>query len=288
MPELPEVETVRRSLQRHLPGQRLASVDVLHQKTIRADASFAERLAGLTFERVDRIAKLLIFRFVETPDVLVVHLKMTGQFLYRHGRTVAGGGHSQSDAPVTWPNQHTRLVFHLEHGGTLFFNDMRLFAFAKRLTPVELREVAAAYGIEPGTPSYTAEAFSSLLLKRQAPLKAVLLDQSRIAGLGNIYVDEACYLAGVRPTKRAATLTAAQRERLFVACEEVLSESVALGGTTFRSYSDADGRSGGYLEKLRVYGRAGLPCLRCGGAHQIQKVVCAGRGTHYCAHCQVS
>lgn len=291
MPELPEVETVRRSLERHVLGATVTQCEILHPKLDRLCPGAAKWLQLAVIESVEPRAKLLIFRFVDQDDVLAVHLKMTGQFILQAGTIRAGGGHSDSRGPDHLPNTHTRAVFHLRtksgQQAQLYFNDQRLFAYFKRLSPPELQAVLSAYGAEPGTVDFTYDVFAAALGKRQAPLKAVLLDQSVIAGLGNIYVDEACFRAKVRPTRRAGRLTPAERKVLWKACIQVIEEAVAVGGTTFRNYQDIDGRMGGFIDKLRVYSRANLPCLRCKRPHLITKVVCAGRGTHYCPHCQV-
>jgi formamidopyrimidine-DNA glycosylase len=284
MPELPEVETVRKSLMRYLPGQKVEGVEVRHAKSVRGDAAFASWLVGRTVKTVDRRAKLLVIRFEDDDEVLAIHLKMTGQLLFRRGTLKAGGGHSLSKTVDDQEERHARVVLTFRDGARLVFNDLRLFGYLKRLDAVRLQKELGGYGPEPGTPGFTLELFVKVLGKRAAPLKAVLLDQKKIGGLGNIYVDEACFRAKVRPTRRAGSLTKAEVKALHRACIDVIEESIAVGGTTFRSYTDADGKSGGFVEKLRVYGRDGEKCLRCKGT--IKKTVCAGRGTHYCPECQ--
>lgn len=284
MPELPEVETVRKSLERYLPGQKIEAVEVRHQKSIAGDAAFVSWLVGRTITTVERRAKLLIIRFKDDSDVLAIHLKMTGQLLYRRGTLKAGGGHSLSQSVDELDERHTRVVLTFRDGGRLLFNDLRLFGYLRRLAPERLLKDLAGYGPEPGTPGFTADLLAKVLGKRVVPLKAALLDQKKIGGLGNIYVDEACFRAKVRPTRRAGSLTKAEIKALHKACGDVIEESIALGGTTFRSYTDADGKSGGFVTKLRVYGRDGLPCLRC--KTTIRKTVSGGRGTHYCPECQ--
>lgn len=284
MPELPEVETVRKSLMRYLPGQKVEGVEVRHAKSVRGDAAFASWLIGRTVKTVDRRAKLLVIRFEDDDEVLTIHLKMTGQLLFHRGTLKAGGGHSLSKTADDQGERHARVVLTFRDGGRLVFNDLRLFGYLKRLPPDRLAKELAGYGPEPGTPGFTLELFTTVLGKRAAPLKAVLLDQKKIGGLGNIYVDEACFRAKVRPIRRAGSLTKAEVKALHKACSDVIEESIAVGGTTFRSYTDADGKSGGFIDKLRVYGRQGKKCLRCKGV--IKKTVCAGRGTHFCPLCQ--
>jgi formamidopyrimidine-DNA glycosylase len=286
VPELPEVETVRRSLARHIIGAKIIQCEVLHPKYARQSPGLAAWLTGRTIKAIDRRAKLLIVRFTKTDEVLTVHLKMTGQFILQAPNVRAGGGHSDSNGPQHLPNSHTRVILNLSGRAVLYFNDQRLFGYFKTVSADDLEHILTAYGIEPGTPAFTYEAFAHLLRKRQAPLKAVLLDQTRIAGLGNIYVDEACFRARVRPTRKAATLTQVEGKLLWQACDQVITEATEMGGTTFRNYQDIDGRMGGFIEKLRVYSRAGKPCVRCKKPHLIKKIVCAGRGTHYCSNCQ--
>ncbi len=284
MPELPEVETVRRSLERHLPGRRITGVEVRHQKSIGGNAAFATWLLKRTIDRIDRRAKLLIIRFKDDRDVLAIHLKMTGQLLYQQGMVKAGGGHSLSQAADELDDRHARVILTFDNGARLVFNDLRLFGYLRRYDSLRLERELTGYGPEPGTPAFTVAVLTNVLGKRKAPLKAVLLDQRRIGGLGNIYVDEACFRAKIKPTRRAGSLKAAEIAALHAACGDVITESIAVGGTTFRSYTDADGKSGGFLAKLKVYGRQGKACLRCRG--MIKKAVCAGRGTHFCPDCQ--
>ncbi len=285
MPELPEVEAVRTSLLPHLVGRTVKRAEVLHRKTVRGDKAFEKTLAGKTFVAIRRRGKLLFFD-LDDGGVLLGHLKMTGQFFYHGKKVKTGGGHSLSAKVAALPDAHTRVILHLENGDTLYFNDMRLFGYIKIATRAEADAAEATYGIEPGLPDFTLSAFRKALGKRTAPIKGVLLNQALISGLGNIYVDEACFRARVRPMRRTNTLTAKEVEKLYEGAKSVIAEAIALGGTTFRNYSDATGNHGRFREKLQVFDRAGEPCVRCGKKGIVVKTVCAGRGTHYCPKCQ--
>lgn len=284
MPELPEVEAVRRSLLPHLIGKKIEKVEVLHKKTTRETNDFDKRLLGKTFQNIDRIGKLLIFSFEEMDDCLLAHLKMTGQFFYIGADAKVGGGHSFSKGDTNVPGPHTRTIFHVSNGATLYFNDMRLFGYLKIEPANEVEHIKSSYGIEPGTESFTEEEFRRRLQRRNTTLKAVLLNQSVISGLGNIYVDEACHQAHILPMRNVQSLTSKELNDLYAACKEIIKHAIELGGTTFRNYSDGLGRMGGYREKLQVFARDGEPCPRCGSI--IEKTKCAGRGTHYCPSCQ--
>lgn len=286
MPELPEVETVRLQLRQKVAGKQIAGVEVLHNKTVAYDETIEERLQGKTIADIDRVGKLLIFSFSHEPDLfLLAHLKMTGQFFYRDasGRAI-GGGHSAADIDWELPGKHTRVIFHFTDHTTLYFNDLRLFGYTK-LANAELTELARrGFGPEPIDEDFDCEAFAARLRKRKTPVKAALLDQSFIAGLGNIYVDEALWRAGVRPCRRANRLTKKEAGALCHTAGDVLREAIAVGGTTFQHFLDTGGEHGNFTDYLKVFGRHGSTCERCGAT--IKKIRCAGRGTHYCPGCQ--
>ncbi len=295
MPELPEVETVRRSLLPYIVGKEISSVTPHHPKTIRHSPHLTEALIGQSFTALDRIAKLLIFP-LSSGDSLITHLKMTGQFFYDNGQSVTGGGHSMTGENITaqtksplptlppFPHRHTRLSLGFTDGTALHFNDMRLFGYVRLVSPSQLTPIVQGYGPEVGTPALTHDYFTTTVRGRRAPLKGILLNQKLMAGLGNIYVDEACHRARVRPDRRGQTLTLAEAHALHAACQQVIRDAIAVGGTTFQYYADALGRSGGYVDQLQVFRRDGSPCFACG--QLIVKTKCAGRGTHFCPACQ--
>jgi formamidopyrimidine-DNA glycosylase len=288
MPELPEVETVRLQLVHKVVDKTIASVTVVHYKTIGLRTDFEARLTGKTIEHIDRVGKLLIWSFTgETNLFLLAHLKMTGQFFYvgSDGK-VAGGGHSMTEADTrVLPNKHTRVSFHFSDSTTLHFNDMRIFGYIHIATAQEVEVARAKYGPEPIHTAFDVEAFTTALKKKSAPIKATLLDQSFIAGLGNIYVDEALWHAEVAPTRPTNTITKDEAARIAHFAGDVMNTSIKVGGTTFQHFVDTGGNNGNYTDYLKVFGKQGTPCKRCGTT--IIKIRCAGRGTHYCPGCQI-
>lgn len=287
MPELPEVETVRRDLERVLLNLLITKVDVLHTKTIQplTAAELTKKLHNQSITKITRIGKLLIFSLHKGESVLLVHLKMTGQMIWQDKETSFAGGHSFKTPTTALPNKHTRLVIAFKGGAQLFFNDLRLFGYWKFAEPVELEKIKSAYGIEPLTENFTWPNFKKALSGRKTNIKALLLNQTIISGLGNIYVDEALWRAKILPSRRVNTLSEVELKKLWQACHEVIKLGVKHRGTTFNHFVDGHGKKGGFLKFLEVYGKKGQPCSRCGTP--IKKVSLAGRGTHFCSKCQV-
>lgn len=294
MPEMPEVEVVRRQLEAHILFKAIESVELLHPKITRKNPEFADFMKGKYFTKIERIGKLLTFS-VSTPPTLTTnyqpptiymlgHLKMTGQFVYADDKGHIGGGHTLTETDFKLPHKHTRVIFHFKDGSTLYFNDMRLFGYLQLVAPEEKESIWNSYGIEPGTPNYTWENFEKIFERRKTTLKALLLNQKVISGLGNIYVDEACFRSGVLPFRDAPTLTKPEKKELFQHCSEVMMQSIERGGTTFYSFLTADGKKGNFSDELEVFDRAGQPCYKCGNI--ISKIQHAGRGTHFCSTCQ--
>lgn len=286
MPELPEVETVRLQLKRKIVGKTIAAVKVFNPKTVGSDEKIAKRLKGGVVADIARIGKLLIFSFENKKDLFVLaHLKMTGQFFYidKKGASI-GGGHSQGKTEDSFPNRHTRVSLNFTDGTSLHFNDMRMFGYFKTATTEEVAAAKARFGPEPISSDFDPVWFYEKLKKRKAPIKAALLDQTFIAGLGNIYVDEALWAAKVAPTRRADLVTKKEAAAIAAAAGAIMNESITYGGTTFQNFKDTGGKNGNYLDYLKVFSKQGMPCPRCGT--KIIKIRCAGRGTHYCTKCQ--
>ena len=286
MPELPEVETVRLQLKYKVIGKTIKSIEVFHPKTVAHDDAIEATLKNKTILDIDRVGKLLIFSFKKQPDIfLLAHLKMTGQFFYVGEKgDVVGGGHSMTAADCDLPGKHTRVAFHFTDNTTLYFNDMRLFGYTKLATKTEVDAARARFGQEPIDTTFDLAAFTAGLQKRKAPIKAVLLDQSFVAGLGNIYVDEALWRAKVHPTRLGSAVNTKEARMIAKAAREVLTESIAVGGTTFQHFVDAEGNPGNFTNHLQVFGKQKTPCTRCKTI--IQKTRVAGRGTHFCPKCQ--
>lgn len=286
MPELPEVETVRNQLRKKIKGKTIKAVEVFHNKSARPDTTFEDTLLGKTLGEIDRIGKLMIFGFVGEEDLfMLAHLKMTGQFFYEEDREVSGGGHSMSQSDIKdLPNKHTRVAYYFTDGSSLFFNDMRIFGFNQLATKTEMEKAKGRFGPELIREDFDVEEFSQKLKKRKTPVKAALLDQTFVSGLGNIYVDEALWRAKIRPTRRADKVTKKEAAAIAAASKDVMLESIAVGGTTFQHFKDTGGENGNFTDYLQVFGQQGKPCPRCGTT--IKKIRCAGRGTHFCPDCQ--
>lgn len=287
MPELPEVETVRVQLWAKLRGRTISKVIVHDLKTVGADLSFARKLRGLKFADIERVGKLLIFRFEDRPDrSLLGHLKMTGQFFYTERNALtAGGGHSLRTSEFKQlPDRHTRVSIETDAEGVLHFNDQRKFGFLKLADAAETAAAKRRFGPEPIAPHFDHKDFARKLRARKTNVKAALLDQTFVAGLGNIYVDETLFAAEVKPDRSAASLDEREALRIAKSAGAILKRAIKSGGTTFQHFMDAEGKRGGYVNKLKVFGRQGLSCPRCGAT--ILKTRVAGRGTHFCPNCQ--
>jgi formamidopyrimidine-DNA glycosylase len=271
MPELPEVETIRRQLAPRVERRALARVDVLDARWCRplAPREVEARLAGRRVERLARRGKYLVWE-LEGERFLLMHLRMTGNLLY--------------DPPA--PSPYARVRLGLDDGHALTFADQRRFGTGElALGRVAYEDfVAARLGVEPLSDEFTAARLRALARGVRAPVKAFLLDQRRLAGVGNIYADEALFRAGIHPLRPAGRLTGGQVAALRDAVIEALRAGLAAGGATIDDYRDAEGARGGFQDEFLVHRRAGLPCPRCGGA--IVKTVAAGRGTYVCERCQ--
>jgi formamidopyrimidine-DNA glycosylase len=275
MPELPEVETVRAQLEPMLTGRRFERVEISDARLVRPydPAEVAAELEGERVAAVERRGKYLIVRF-ETGRVLLIHLRMTGSL--RH----AGPGGLQADP-------HRRAVVRLDDGSDVAYRDVRRFGTWLLLEPGELRAyLATRVGDEPFDALFTAARLGKLLEERRAPIKAALLDQRTLAGMGNIYVDEALWRARIHPLRPAESLDRNELRRLHRAVRTTLQHGIARQGSTLRDYALPDGGSGSMQDEFKVYGRGGEPCDRCGTPIVNTRV--AGRGTWFCPECQAA
>jgi formamidopyrimidine-DNA glycosylase len=271
MPELPEVETIRRQLAPHLEGRTIVDAHILDSRWTRPMPLEVVRdgLARARVERVTRAGKYLIWGLSEDRHLLM-HLRMTGALLF--------------DPPADPP--HTRVRFDLDHGHRLLYVDPRRFGTGHLLLGAAARDayLAARLGIEPLTPAFTAEHLRRVARGRRAPVKAFVLDQRRIAGVGNIYADEALFRAGVHPLRPAGRLRRADWERLREGIEEALSAGIEAKGATIDDFRHVDGAPGSFQDLFLVHRREGEPCANCG--QTIRKIVVGGRGTYVCETCQ--
>jgi len=285
MPELPEVETIRRDLTERILNKKIVQLDILLKKTVKNDSNnFRQELLGDRFTRVDRVGKLLIFELKKSNRFLLIHLKMTGQLVYCFGKKVIAGGHSDEVGVECLPNRHTRVVFGFSDKGKLYFNDMRTFGYVKLVNAQDLEIVKAKFGIEPMDKGFDLSFLKSLIKNRKTNIKAVLLNQNLIAGIGNIYVDEILFASHVLPTRGVNRLSDQELKLIVKHSKVILKKAIDNRGTTFNNYVDASGRKGNFIKFLKVYGRKGQKCKRCDGV--VEKMKVAGRGTHYCAKCQ--
>jgi formamidopyrimidine-DNA glycosylase len=273
VPELPEVETVRRGLEPALLGRRLERVEILDGRLVRPfePLEVAAELEGEVVERLERRGKYLVFRF-ETGRVLLVHLRMTGSFVHT------------PNGPLP-DDPYRRAVLTLDNGADVGYRDVRRFGTWLLLEPGELEPyLAERLGDEPFAEAFTPRALARRLESRRAPVKAVLLDQRSLAGMGNIYADEALWRARIHPLRAAGELEHTEVEQLHEGIRAALELGIARQGATLSDYRTPNGDSGTMQEEFEAYGREGEPCSRCGTP--IAKTRVAGRGSWFCPYCQ--
>lgn len=272
MPELPEVETIRRTLAERVSGRTIEAVELYWPGAVLGwdKQGFAEIVSGKRIEELGRRGKYLLLSLSQ-GWTLVAHMRMTGRLFYYPEPEL--------------PGRHTHVVFHLNQG-ELHFNDVRKFGRILAVPTAEhlLLPALAKLGPEPLESGFTPEVFYRRLGKQKRPIKAALLDQEVVAGLGNIYADEALYLARLNPWRPSQSLNEPEIKALHAAIVTVLQAGIEAQGTTFRDYRDANGEKGAFQEELKVYGRAGEPCQSCGWP--LEKGRLSGRTTVFCSHCQ--
>lgn len=285
MPELPEVETVRSGLARLVVGQKISDVWFDWPNSFPNAPADVERFAiGAKISAVKRRAKVLLIE-LDSGYTLLTHLKLTGQLVYR-GEQSFGAGHPNDSLVGELPDKSTRVVITLDNG-KLFFNDQRKFGWMRLLPTVEISNIdfMKRLGPEPLGSEFTAKQFVGRIRRRQnTSIKAALLDQSVVAGVGNIYADESLWATRIHPASTVRNVSTHKLNTLFTELRKILELSIRMGGSTDKNYVDAEGKKGSYLKLANVFRLDGHPCPRCGKI--IQKTRVAGRGTHYCAACQ--
>lgn len=279
MPELPEVETIRRQLNELVIGKRIKELEITDPKLKKLFSDeILGKIKGLKILAVERQAKVLILK-LDKEQLLAFHLKMTGRVIYQ-----------SSDFRKTktdkLPNKYTRAIFNLGNENYLYFQDLRRFGWIKYFKNKTIDEsfLKERIGIEPISKSFTANHFQTILKKSQKPIKVFLLDQAKIGGIGNIYANEALYLAKINPATRSGELTEAQIINLKAAIIEVLNKGIKYGGASDSDYLDAYGLKGSYQDHFLIYQKHGQKCIKCGTV--IQRVKIGGRGTFFCPNCQ--
>lgn len=277
VPELPEVETVVRGLAGSLPGKLITRVEVLHPDLLsESPDSFSQGLVGSAFRSVTRRGKNIVLA-LSSSELLVVNLGMTGRLLL--ASTIEG-----HFSPKEEKASHLGVAFRLAQGGSLLYDDTRRFGSLRRYAPARWQEESTRLGPEPLDPDLTPEGLYSRLLRSRSPLRSWLLDQTRIAGVGNIYACEALFRAGIHPKRPASSLDRAESARLLSALREVLLDAIRARGTTLRDYRTAEGEEGDFGPSLHVYGREGEPCPRCNTP--IERIVFGNRSAFLCPRCQ--
>lgn len=275
MPELPEVETVMRGIQPHLEGRRISRVE-LNRKDLRVPfpRGFAKALEGARVERLQRRAKYMLWH-LDTGSAVIVHLGMSGKFTI----------YAKGDEAI--PNPHDHVVITTDVGTRLIYTDHRRFGLMSlvKQSEIEAHPYFAAMGPEPLGNEFSGPVLTERLRGKRAPIKAALLDQHIVAGLGNIYVCEALWRARISPRRLAASVAGARAERLVPAIKDILNEAIASGGSTLRDYARTDGALGYFQHRFDVYDREGTLCHSC-KTTPIQRIVQSGRSTYFCPKCQ--
>ena len=284
MPELPEVETVRRGLAEVMEGRRVERVEVRrHDLRIPVPEDFDQRLQGRTLEKLGRRAKYLVGEF-DDGTVLLAHLGMSGRMIIETPddavREPGGFAHDPGNH-----GKHEHIVFHVGNGTVIRFSDPRRFGLMT-LTDRESfadHKLISHLGPEPTGEDFTGTVLAARLLGKKTPIKAALLDQRVVAGVGNIYACEALYAAGISPRRQAATVQGRRADRLATAIRDVLGEAIAAGGSSLRDHVAPTGELGYFQHSFKVYGRTGEPCPGCDCGQSVQRIVQSGRSTFYCA-----
>ncbi|MBU0648923.1 DNA-formamidopyrimidine glycosylase [Patescibacteria group bacterium] len=273
MPELPEVETIVRQLKSRARGKKISRVKVLDAKAVNLRVKdFENRVRGKIIKDIKRRAKVIIWG-LSSKKFLIFHLKLNGRILWTKDMAV--------------PRKKTRVVFDLAGNNKIFFDDSRRFAWVRFLDKKGLDAYFKKqnFGPEPLKKSFTSRVFKKMLARRpNSKIKPLLMDQKFIAGIGNIYAQEACFYAGIRPMRVVKTLEDKEIKKLYQGIKRILSEAVRQQGTSSDVYVNFFGKQGGYVAELKVYGREGKKCQRCGTIIKVTKL--AGRGTRYCPGCQ--
>jgi len=281
MPELPEVETIRRQLNEVLVGKKIKSVEVLREKSFGGDSN---KLVGWEVERVGRKSKLIEIYFNNKEEMMIIHLKMTGQLVFVDGRKRVFGGHPTADWVSDLPSKHTRVILNFADGSKLFFNDMRVFGWMRMVNKENYEKEMRKTSPDVTEREFSLEYLTEVLKKSKKAVKLVLMDQEKIGGLGNIYANDALYLAKVMPNRKADSLSPLEIKKLLVSIREVINRGIKYGGASAANYVDIKGMGGTYQDHFLVYKRDGQLCSRCKGV--IQKMKVGGRGTFYCPKCQ--
>ncbi len=280
MPELPEVETIRKGLEEYLVGHTIIDVDILSSKIVEGDT---KQIKNAIVTGVRRFGKGLVID-LSNDFCLAIHIKMTGQLVFVNDKTpetvkIIKGTYSRL------PAKSTHVIFHLDKGATLFYNDFRRFGWIKIVPQNQLKKLVFFKDLGPEfLRDLSAGLFATIVKKNKSPIKSVLLDQKKMSGLGNIYANDGLYDAKIDPRRKAHSLSDEEIGKLFTSLEKVLKKGIETGGASELSFVNALGQEGGYQKHFLVYGQEHKPCKRDGTP--IKKIMLSGRGTYFCPTCQ--
>jgi len=294
MPELPEVETIANDLNKKLKNLVITDFKVINERTPRmrpllnfVEKEFRKRIVGFKINEINRRAKNIVIRIEK--HYLIFHLKMTGQLVFKECNKdkckILVGGHPIMGLGNELPNKFTRAVIGFNNDSFLYFNDVRRFGWIKLFTENEYIEYQKTLGIEPLSKEFTLKKFQEILNKKKnVKIKQAIMEQKYLVGVGNIYADESLFEAGIKPMRVVKALSEAEIKKIWQAILRILRLAIKHRGTSFSDYLDSEGRKGNFIKYLKVYGRTGQKCLRCGGI--VMKTKIGGRGTHWCEECQ--
>ena len=274
MPELPEVETIARQLNAILPGKKIKTVTEI-------DGEFA----GKEISGVTRKAKVITVSFGNWDKKLMIHLKMTGQLIYVDDQQRVVGGHPTADWVSELPSKHTKVIIEFSDGSKLFFNDLRGFGWMKLVDSIKYQEYSIKQPPDVVDGEFSQDYFRAVLSKTSRPIKLVLMDQTKMGGIGNIYANDALFWAGVDPRRQAKKLEEKEIDNLYKAIKKVIQLGIKYGGASESDYIDVSGMGGKYQEHFLVYKQNGKKCRNC--TSEIKKIKLGGRGTYYCPVCQI-
>lgn len=281
MPELPEVQSLTSKLEKILPAKKFAKINIFNQKSFTGET---QSLLDTQVEQVRRKAKVIIID-LDNGLSLITHLKMTGQLIYLDDQIKLGGGHPTADWVKNLPSSHTRIEYIFADGSQLFFNDQRKFGWMRLVGEDELNQLFAKTAPDVIDQQISSRYLLDKFSRKTQAIKQAIMDNSLLAGVGNIYACDSLHLAQINPVRPAKSLSEEEVIRLTQAMKSVVNRAIELGGTTFDGkYVSIDGLAGGYQDELRVYGREGEECPRCGAS--IEKIKLGGRGTYFCSICQ--
>ena len=298
MPELPEVENLRIGLAKNILNQKIIDVEIRKPKLVagigtlrkisaKKKTEFIKGVTGEKFTGVERRAKNLIFK-LSHEKIILAHLKMSGQFVYqeKNGKNAIIGGHPIELSETLLPNKHSHIIFRLNNG-VLYYNDTRMFGYLLYYPGQKAFEAEnhfAIYGIEPLSKEFTSKYFFEALKNKKGKIKAVLMSQEIVTGLGNIYADESLFEAKIRPDRPASSLSNKETEKLRRVIIRILKRAIKVGGSSVATYRLLDNTRGNYAREHKVYGKAGEKCVNCGT--QLKKIIIQGRTTIFCENCQ--